>query len=981
MNMEDGKTDPVVFTNYQSGEDLNIGTREIKTAEFHNSKLETIPVELLDHKELEGVIFNDCRLTHIQNLEELKVCQNITKITLKECNLQALPNFLSEFHTLNSLNMPGNSFKEGTLDSMKNLINLEKLDLSNCMLPTFPWVLCNLKSLTELNIGWNDKIQNLPGALENLTNLETLNVYDCGLIEFPQVLCKLKSLRELNIGESYKIKNLPEALENLTNLETLNVCDCDLIEFPQVLCKLKSLKELDIGWNYKIQNLPDALENLTNLEILDVTHCDLREFPQILYKLVSLKKLFLRNNPDINSLPGAIERCKRLEALDISYCQINELPTIIFNMKNLSVVTAEKVPIEVLNEDFVKLWLQKPDIFTKCQFQKKVKHDALHFVKPPHEIVKRGPEACMRYYRSLRADNAVNCNVLNVTLMGKTGAGKSSLIHSIKEGSSVLADPLDRTVVVDELEVKHEDVLLKIADFGGHDIYEMTCPLFLKSRKQVAIVAVKLSEYSESNHDELVTNWLTTAVSHMKNGSICIVATQCDLCNEQEVTEKTQILKKEVQKWIKEESLFWKKLRSTHTKGGILDNKKFHYFKTSSLDMQGLENVREFLFEAARSNRAVLPKRWIEVYKKMNEEAARFITENQYQAMFKKCIPSPNRDELRISWTSNTDTIPSEPRMLDTEESHLCLQFLHDSRMVLWYGEKHQNLRKIIFHNPLFLVSVLQCLFRHDLSEVLKYDHEHFGSYFNSRTKFQDAVTRFIQTGILSPMLLKCIWKELELSQDMLFNTMVEMLTMLDLCYSDRQSPDCMLRLPWFVQDKDMSTINDLWPGKPPPETLQYTFTYCFCHRIPGVIYERFCVRLQRHLQKGGYTRMDRKDAVYIEQNAVQVFLLRHPQDIEPYMQIHLRCTFENIFELQKLCVALHQDIDDLCIEYSGLYIDSYLLCPHCLSVGSEKPTKRPAACIDEKVPLDWVPCDPFTPGSDKIPAALIFLRLLGQYQ
>ena len=69
---------------------------------------------------------------------------------------------------------------------------------------------------------------------------------------------------------------------------------------------------------------------------------------------------------------------------------------------------------------------------------------------------------------------------------------------------------------------------------------------------------------------------------------------------------------------------------------------------------------------------------------------------------------------------------------------------------------------------------------------------------------------------------------------------------------------------------------------------------------------------------------------------------------------------------------------DGLCSEYSGLYIDSYLLCPHCLLMGSKTPTKRASTDIDDEAPLDRVPCDSYTPGSVEIPAVLIFLRLFG---
>ena len=110
---------------------------------------------------------------------------------------------------------------------------------------------------------------------------------------------------------------------------------------------------------------------------------------------------------------------------------------------------------------------------------------------------------------------------------------------------------------------------------------------------------------------------------------------------------------------------------------------------------------------------------------------------------------------------------------------------------------------------------------------------------------------------------------------------------------------------------------------------------------------------------------MDRRDAVYIEQNTVQVLFQRHPQNLEPCMQIHLRCSIENLLLLQKLCLSLHKEMDNLCKEYPGLYIDSYFLCPHCLLIGSTTPTKRPTTDIvlDHKTSLELVPCDPHSPG------------------
>ena len=378
--------------------------------------------------------------------------------------------------------------------AVENFTNLETLNLSCFGLTEFSEVLCKLKSLKDLQIGWN-RIDSIKGTSENF-NLETLNLSRCGLTEIPPIFCKLRLLKNLHIGGNEEIRNLPGTFQDVTNLETLNLSNCGLSGFPQVLCKLKSLRELDIDSNKNIQSLPESLTNLPNLERLNASNCDLvncketglnssfsrlRELdisanhftslPLFLFELKSLQKLDISTNP-ITRLPKGIRRCSNLEELNISHCEIKGFPTVIFHMRKLSTVLATDVSIEELDEDFVKLWSQRSDIFAEGRFQKVVGLRPVRFVKPPNEIVQHGPDACMEYYRALRVGNAFNCSILNVTLMGKTGAGKSSLIHSIKEESSVLIDPSDRTVVVDTIEVKQEDVLLKIADFGGHDIYE-----------------------------------------------------------------------------------------------------------------------------------------------------------------------------------------------------------------------------------------------------------------------------------------------------------------------------------------------------------------------------------------------------------------------------------------------------------------------------------------------------------------------------
>ena len=652
--------------------------------------------------------------------------------------------------------------------------------------------------------------------------------------------------------------------------------------------------------------IPDSLSRLKNLHILDLAQCQLIKFPAVLCKLDSLVELDISGNEGIRELPVSMVGLKQLKQLNISKCKMTVFPDVLHEMNPFLTVCAESVPIEVLSENFIKLWLKNPGL---TSFQNFSGLNLSTLTQPPHAIFRRGAKACHNYYKALRLDNAVKHKMFNVTILGNTEAGKSSLAHTIKQRSPVLVH--DRTRVVDTLEVQQDDVNLQITDFGGHDIYDITCPLFLKFTNQTAIIAVKLSEYNRDTHDALVTKWLSAVVSHLKKGSLFIVATQVDLCSSEEVESKMESLETNVSKWVDEEIVFSKKQSKDFR---CLDS--IQLVATSSRTMKGIRTLQGFLFKEALATTSVLPKHWSKIYSSMYDLKStdmKFLTRKYCCDLFKKSSSFLKR----LSFSEN--------------KVDQCLQFFHDTGFILWYGEQHENLKEIIFHNTTFLVSVLQGIFNHNIKSSMVFDLEKHGRYIPRRSVFDDQVKTFVQTGILGMELLQCIWESLNFNKES-FESMIDVLTMLDLCYKSSSENEEKLRFPWFVLREDVENVLEKqWPTQLPLDTLQYTLTYCFCHKIPGTIYERFCVRLQHHLQPGGHTRQDWKDSVYVRQDKVQILFQRFPDQTEPKMQIHLRCPVDRLLQLQKLCLSLHTDMDKLCSEYSGLYIDSYLLSALCL--------------------------------------------------
>ena len=208
----------------------------------------------------------------------------------------------------------------------------------------------------------------------------------------------------------------------------------------------------------------------------------------------------------------------------------------------------------------------------------------------------------------------------------------------------------------------------------------------------------------------------------------------------------------------------------------------------------------------------------------------------------------------------------------------------------------------------------------------------------------------------------------------------------MDLCYCDTKASgdkdsDLVMRFPWFIQREDEEgVLEEKWPKLQPSGIIQYSLVYRFFHKVPSTLFERFCVRIHKHLVPGGHSRYDWRNEAYIEEDGVQILLKRLPCQSKPCMQIHLRSPISLLLKLKDLLLALYHDMENLCSELPGLVVDTYFLCPHCLMYRRKNPTKKSAKLLTEpcSVKLDNVPCNPRDLESEKIPAAIIFLTLLG---
>ena len=313
------------------------------------------------------------------------------------------------------------------------------------------------------------------------------------------------------------------------------------------------------------------------------------------------------------------------------------------------------------------------------------------------------------------------------------------------------------------------------------------------------------------------------------------------------------------------------------------------------------------------------------------------------------------------------------------KDLELCLEFLHNIGKLLWYKD-NDNLKDVVFNNMSAVVEVLQELFRHNLCEYITYNDSKHGKFIGTRTEFDSELIAFHQTGILSENLLKCIWNTIDTRMEH-FETLKQMIIQLELCFIEEGKENTsLLRFPWFVHREDSEGIVvKQWPESLPPGRLQYSLVYTFFHRIPSTMYERFCVRLQKHLTPGGNFRHDFKDMVFILQSDIQILIQRHTRKSEPSLQIHLRTAFSHLPKLQLVLLDLYKDMNNLCSELPRVLVDAYFLCPHCLLTKSLSPRKRPIKQLGDTCSrkVDTVLCDPGSVDSVQFPAALVYLELL----
>ena len=899
--------------------------------------------------------------------------------------------------------------KSGSLPKeLPNMLNLKYVDLTSCHLTELPDNLLSMKTLMTLKLAKNNittlptnwghladvlreldlcdnPLVSLSETLQQLKILESLHIADCSFSSFPSALLHLKSLKSLDISNN-SISVVPKAVSSLQKLEMLNISGCGLGGVPTVLAKLPNLVSLDISDN-PLSDLPKLLpQALPNVQTLRSSNCGFRFFPEVLLYMKKLNKLDLSRNP-ITYVPPYL-RESSLYSLAMRNCRLTEITKAISSLHHLD-ITGNK--IKTISEDAVS------ELFEN---QANLKFDSDFLQRPPREILDLGLEAILGYFEDLRLNTALATSIQNMTILGETGSGKTSLAQTLSAGEARLTSTQERTALYEEHIFEYSRTLhFQITDLGGHNTYELMYPILVKDKSSIAVIAVDLSTFRTKKSEKQLIQWLQMCTQNLdETSTIMVVGTKADKCANLEQTHKK--IHKVLAEWKRNEERYIDKiLCQTNV---VVDEEKLEALRkvrtqlsridatlpvTSAYNNRGISSFVDALLSKAGQGARVLPKAWVDIYHLFVTDCYQLDTPYlplcDAKAMIKQELKTRNKRLRRVPYSLRHSQTHNKHMNVD-----LCLRFFHNRGIILWY-EKHQLLKDIVILKPAMIFQTMKLLFQCNMTSFL--DSKTPLPPFKDLTTQQEAANKLKCCGVATETLLNSIFQR-HCGHESAPGITIEILKMMGFCYEVAtnfpEAKTCYY-FPWFTSnntrdghDKEFSLC---WQEVLPSGSLELQCQFEFFQRIPLSLFEQLLVHIYSSLFPGHVIETS-SNAVHCIQNGVDVLISKErtnsEQDIHSenlFIKMRSRRTY--LIDLYRVFTKTVGSVVTL-LEYCPcILLDQYVLCPHCLLMKRDRPTRIPVQNVTSDVneglrlAMRRVQCH-----NTAVPAALHFPQLLGNY-
>ncbi len=511
-------------------------SNKVTVLDLSYKNLTSLPPEISKLENLTQLDISGNQLTSLP--PEIAELKNLTQLDMSNNQLTSLPPEISELKNLTQLDMSNNQLTSLPPEISK-LKNLTQLDIRINQLSSLPPEISKLKNLTQLNISGN-QLTSLPPEISELKNLTQLNISRNQLSSLPPEISELNNLTSLDIGNN-QLTSLPPEISELNNLTSLDIGNNQLTSLPPEISKLNNLTQLDISYN-QLTSLPPEISELKNLTSLGIGYNQLTSLPPEISKLKNLVALFISYN-QLTSLPPEIAELKNLTELSISVNQLTSLPSEIAELKNLTHLSiygnqltslpseiAELKNLTQLNISRNQLTSLPPEILElglDIKWESRFGEDGIflkgnHLENPPVEIVKKGREAVINYFKSLKGEKEP-LNEVKVLLVGDGGAGKTSLVKRIFGEEVDGNEPQTQGINIRKLTVKNgeRDIKANFWDFGGQEIMHATHQFFLSKRSLYILVL-------DGRKDEKSEYWLKLIENFGGESLVLVVINKVD---------------------------------------------------------------------------------------------------------------------------------------------------------------------------------------------------------------------------------------------------------------------------------------------------------------------------------------------------------------------------------------------------------------------------------------------------------------------
>lgn len=372
------------------------------------ARLESLPGSMAECEFLTTLEADGNRLGGDGALPDLGGLKRLKRLSLRRCELKALPEWIARCGALEDLVAAENAIVS-PLPSLETCASMNALDLSDNSLRTLP----NLpKSLRHLFASGN-KIDDVSIVTKRCVSLETLDVERNKITSLPDDLAGLTKLVRVNVRKnllrevdppsmhrrasslrSFRFSGNPlgavpwwlpdvadDALEEVFVNERRAVLDLrdipgyqsvvdlgnrGLLHTPALLPHLPNLTQLTLSHN-SLGFLPSHLSDLVHMRGLRLDHNFLTFLPDLskmkrlrelrvdnnrlqvlspsVCKLAELESLYIGRNP-ISKLPDAITACVKLRTLWMADCQFEMLPLTLADVPKLENFYAEGNPLK-----------------------------------------------------------------------------------------------------------------------------------------------------------------------------------------------------------------------------------------------------------------------------------------------------------------------------------------------------------------------------------------------------------------------------------------------------------------------------------------------------------------------------------------------------------------------------------------------------------------------------------------------------------